>query len=273
MPASDFTRWTSLGRPLDPAYPTNRAVVLLLPVAAVAGALLSPLGLGVGGLLGAGSAFLAWALTRELAPDDDPAAFVALALAVAALGVVDRPALLPGAALLLLTRVVNRTVGPPCRPLDTVGAAGLAAWAVAGGGGWPLAAAAALAFGADALLAPPGPRGHGALATAFGAWAAFAAATGPGPALPEGWVPWGATVVGCLYLSAVIRTRRLTSPPDSGTGALSVSRVRLGMLLPVAVLGPAMAGVGAPPASLAVVWAGVAAVAVSSLRPSRTRGA
>ncbi len=273
MPASESTRWTSLGRPLDPAYPTNRAVVLLLPIAAVAGAVLSPLGVVVGGLLGAGSAFLGWALTRELAPDDNPAAFVAMGLAVAALAVVDRPALLPGFALLMLTRVVNRTVGPPCRPPDTVAAAGLAIWAVLAGGGWPLAAAAALAFGADTLLAHPGPRVHRALAVAFGGWAVLGAATGPDPALPEGWALWGSALVAAVYLSAVIRTRRLGSPPDTGGGALSAARVRGGMLVPLAVLWPTAAGMGPDPASLITVWAAVAAVGAASLRPSWARRA
>ena len=79
-------RLTSIGRPVDPRYPSNRALLIVLPLLAVASVGLrgvldlerSALTVTLQSLL---VGFAAWALTRELAPDDDAAAFVALALA------------------------------------------------------------------------------------------------------------------------------------------------------------------------------------------------
>ncbi|MFW6084190.1 MAG: hypothetical protein ACODAA_03160, partial [Gemmatimonadota bacterium] len=71
------SRLTSIGRSIDPSYPTNRAVLLLLPVAAtVAGILAASRGAGLREMLlqaggGALAAFGAWAVAREIAPDDE----------------------------------------------------------------------------------------------------------------------------------------------------------------------------------------------------------
>ena len=76
-------RFTSLYRPIDPAYLTNRALIHLLPVIALISGVdtaltepdLSPFFPALQTVL---VCFVSWALTRELAPDYSSAAFVAL---------------------------------------------------------------------------------------------------------------------------------------------------------------------------------------------------
>ena len=88
-------KYSSIGRPLDPAYRTNKAVLVLMPVGAGLGAVTAWLGgqPGVQILLQAAYFLLivygSWALARELDPDDHAAAFIGLALALFAALTVD----------------------------------------------------------------------------------------------------------------------------------------------------------------------------------------
>ena len=153
-------RFTSIARPLDTAYLTNRALLVLLPVVGLVSAGLAslddsgshPLSAALSAVL---VAFAAWALTRELAPDYSGAAFVALALAwVANIAFGTRLVLLPFVALVLV-RVVNRSTGLPLRPLDTLGVLGFCAWAAISMGQPLILVVASLAFLLDATLEKP----------------------------------------------------------------------------------------------------------------------
>jgi hypothetical protein len=119
-------QYTSIGRPLEPSYPTNRAVLYILPLSLALGG-----GLGwvqgqslapalLQGLDFALLAFGGWALARELGPDDDAAAFFAMALALLAALTMDEPGILVIFATLALVRIVNRTTGLPARRTDSV---------------------------------------------------------------------------------------------------------------------------------------------------------
>lgn len=151
---------SALVRSVDPAYPTNRGIVILT-LGVFAGAVALNLALGAGGLASgiaavpaAVSVFLAWALARELDPEMEYAAFVAAGVMAGAL------LLLPpadvGIALLalLLLRTVNRTTGLAAGYPDSVVVLAVAAWPlwqghlVAGG-------AAAAAFLLDGILPRP----------------------------------------------------------------------------------------------------------------------
>ena len=119
-------KYTSIGRPLEPGYPSNKAVLLLMPVGAVIGA--------VSAWTGGASAvetlqqalvfvlvvFGSWALARELDPDDHLAAFIAMAVAVFAALLVDNHGLLIVFATLGLVRIVNRTTGLVARMSDSI---------------------------------------------------------------------------------------------------------------------------------------------------------
>ena len=120
-------RFSSVGRPIDRRYPTNRAIAGLTLVVAILGFAVRrltgthPLESFTGGLVLAIGFFLAWAIARELDPDHDASAFVAAALSLIPQTVLERPDLAGVLLILLLLRIVNRTVGPAAQPLDTIG--------------------------------------------------------------------------------------------------------------------------------------------------------
>jgi hypothetical protein len=153
-------RFTSIARPIDPAYLTNRALLIVLPLLALLSAgLASVYDIGSGpvsaAVSGALAAFAAWALTRELAPDYNGAAFVALALAWAlnvAFGV--RLVLLVFVALLLV-RIVNRTTGLPSRPFDTFSVFAFCTWAAISTQQPLILLVMGVAFALDAALKDP----------------------------------------------------------------------------------------------------------------------
>ena len=119
-------KYTSIGRPLEPAYPSNKAVLILMPLGAVLGAIAAWMD-GQSGvqLLQQAISFLlivfgAWALARELDPDDHTAAFISMAAAVFAALVVSAPGILLVFATLGLVRIVNRSTGLVARMGDSV---------------------------------------------------------------------------------------------------------------------------------------------------------
>ena len=82
--AAPRRRFTSIARPVEPQVPTNLAILILMGVALV-GLSITAIVRGaplvdalLGGLVGSLVVFATWALGRDLAPDDNPAAFVAL---------------------------------------------------------------------------------------------------------------------------------------------------------------------------------------------------
>jgi hypothetical protein len=110
---------------------------------------------GVSWGVGAGfTVFLAWALGRELDPDHDLSAFAGAALSLVALIFVEAPSLMVILWLLLVLRLVNRTVGIPARPIDSVGVLGLGAW-LTWQGHWIVGLMTAFSFLLDGLLSPP----------------------------------------------------------------------------------------------------------------------
>lgn len=117
-------RFTSIGRPIDPAYASNRAVLWLMPVGAVLFAALrwyasgADAGLGSAAITGLLLVFGAWALARELAPDDNPAAFLATAIAFVAAAFVGSGSLLLVFVALFLVRIVNRSTGLAPSPVS-----------------------------------------------------------------------------------------------------------------------------------------------------------
>ena len=153
-------RFTSIARPVDPAYPTNRALLIVLPVVGLLSAGLAlvyptdsgPLSAALSGAL---VAFAAWALTRELAPDDDRAAFVALAFAWIASVAFGASEVLLLFVALVLVRVVNRSTGLPLRPWDTLGVLGFCSWAAFNTEQPLILLIASLAFLLDATLEKP----------------------------------------------------------------------------------------------------------------------
>ena len=127
---------SAIMRPVDWNYPTNRLIILVTLGVLVLGTLYQLVlgGLGFLSALSWGAStglavFICWALTRELDPDDEYAAFAAAALYLVGL-------LIWGAQSKLLimfwlieaVRILNRSVGLPVKILDGVLLLGLTGW-------------------------------------------------------------------------------------------------------------------------------------------------
>jgi hypothetical protein len=119
-------KYTSIGRPLEPAYRSNKAVLILMPLGAVVGAISAWMDGQTGlGLLQQAIYFLlvifgSWALARELDPDDHTAAFISMAAGFFAALIVSAPGILIVFVTLLLVRIVNRSTGLVARMPDSV---------------------------------------------------------------------------------------------------------------------------------------------------------
>jgi len=154
-----LTDVTAIGRPVDPRYPTNLAIAIVTLLVTVAGAawrwlegaaLLDGAAWGIGAGL---AVFLAWALARELDPDHDMSAFVGAGLVLVALPFLGLPQLLPLFWMMLAVRIVNRTVGLPARPLDSLAVLGLGLW-LTWQEGWIYGLATSAALFLDGWLEP-----------------------------------------------------------------------------------------------------------------------
>ena len=127
-------RWTTLGRPIDLGYPTNRAIAVLAAFVFV-----SRLGVGLAhgdgawsalllALQTAGAVFLAWALGRETDPDRPVSAFFAAAGALTSTILLGPPHFLLIFWFLLSLRIVNRSTGLPPGALDFGAFYGIKLW-------------------------------------------------------------------------------------------------------------------------------------------------
>lgn len=264
---------SALGRPLDPSWPTNRAVMVLVPAAGLGAALWAALGPGGSptdaawtGFGWAAALFGAWALARELAPDDQGVAFAAMAAGGVVVATVPQAGLWLLFTALFQARLVNRTVGPEPTGLDALGVAGFSAVAAGATHLWAPLASASFAFLLDRRLAPAGPRRHGVLAAVCLGAAALHAWRGAAPDVARPVLdldPALALGVGALTLFglAIARTGPLRSPPDRGGGTLSTARVRAGMgviavmCAPLLVASPTLRAAALPLAVMATLGA------------------
>ena len=154
-------QYTSLGRPLEPSVPAARAVLYLLPLAALLGAVVGWSRLSdVGGALQYAAEFVlvlyvSWALAREMDPDDSPAAFISMVFGVLAALWIDSPGLLVVVVTLGLVRMVNRSSGIEPKRTDSILLMVLSIWVMYASEFHLFGAVAALAFFMDGSLKSP----------------------------------------------------------------------------------------------------------------------
>jgi hypothetical protein len=246
---------TSLGRLPDPRYPTNRAIMALALAFGAAGAIFqwlrgTALVDGVSWGIDAGFAiFLAWALGRELDPDHDLSAFVAAGLALLAVLLIEAPSLMVILWLLLVLRVVNRTVGLPAKPLDSLGVLGFGAW-LTWQGDWIVGLVTAGAFLLDGLLSPPlryhlFVSGLALVATVLLTVFQGGMASGSGPTTA---VAISSLAMAGLFLVVIATSRELQAVGDATGEPLHPRRVQAAQILALAT------------ALLFAWWAGAAGV-------------
>ena len=226
-----ISRITAIGRPIDPNYPTNRAIALLALAVIVGGSVLQLIA-GVQlvqsiswGIEAGLAVFLAWALARELDPDHDLSAFVAAGLALIGLLFLDLPGLTALFWMIVLLRIVNRTAGLPATILDSLLILGLSSW-LTWQGEWIYGLITALAFLLDSRLSPPHVR-H----LLFAAIALVITVILFGGRLPRvdelsPAIALTVLVMSALFLPVIIASRELTTVSDQTNEPLNPRRVQ-----------------------------------------------
>lgn len=236
--ANPADQYSSLARIFDPfTYPTHRIVLGLSLAFGVAAGLLILISRGdfgaaiLAGLNAGAVTFITWVLTRELDPDDQAAALLALVLSGVASLALGVPGLmfLGSMLLIMLARIVNRTVGPAARPSDSL------VILVLGTGAalvdfWGFGLVMALAFALDALLADPlGRHRLFAVLALLVAGIAFVQA-GASLAVQISTLALLILVLSVAYTWTIATTRTLNSPCDRPGYTLNLRRVQAGML-------------------------------------------
>lgn len=233
---------TAIGRAVDPRYPSNVAIAILALLATVGAAAwrwldgATLVDAAVWGISAGLSLFLGWALARELDPDHDLAAFVGVGLTLVSLPTLGLPQLLPLLWFLVVARVVNRIVGLPARPLDSLALLGLGLW-LTWQQGWLYGLLTAGALFLDGWLAPR-LRRHLLLAPVVVVATVVVALLGSSP--PQGG--WDSALLQWFYaLSAILfalSTTTLTevkSLCDETGEPVRLARVRAAQVLALVV--------------------------------------
>jgi len=256
---------TTVGRPIDLSYPTNRAIALLALLVVVGGALLQRLSgtpwlrTVLWGAQAGLSVFLAWVLCRELDPDHDLSAFVAADLAVGGLLLWELPHLTVLPWLILIMRIINRTMGLPAGILDSLAVLGLGIW-LSLQGNWAYGIVTAVAFLLDSQLPIRAP--HQLVFAILGVVGTTTAAVLGGDQSRDGglslWSALIALAVSIFFVPVVLESRGLTSVGDQTGKPLEPVQVQAAQILALFVgLETAFLGGFAALGSLMPLWAAV----------------
>lgn len=222
--------------------PTNRAMLILLGPAAVAGAIVAlwqgmavPAAL-LFALTTAVAAFATWAMGRELNPDQQGAAFVALVLGVIIVLIIGPDQ--GGAALLVLfatlglVRQVNRTTGLKARLSDSLVVFALTLWVVYGTQNPLFALVAGLSFSLDGTLDRPLRRQWLFALLSFGATVVYMVdhdLAGAVYSAPRTLPQWLAAMAAVVFALNMVLLKNVNSKCDVNHKALKPARVRGGM--------------------------------------------
>ena len=231
----DLRTFSAIARPVDLRYATNRAIALAASIVLVGEAvrhLIAGAGWAQSGKLGVGLGlvvFLAWALGRELDPDEDRSAFVGAGFALIGALVWGLPSLSALFWVLLMVRLVNRTTGLRATVLDSLGLLGLGAW-LSFQVFWTFGAITTIAFLLDGAML----RAHRmqiVFGTVSAILAAVSALAGGGEWLATGsWVESVALSIVLLvaFLPGFLAAGELHSVGDDTQTTLASERVRAG---------------------------------------------
>jgi len=234
--------YTSIGRPLDPGWPSNKAVLILMPLAALAGLVIS---LHKGGgflpsvdiaLVHAAVVFGTWALARELMPDDHVSAFISMALGFTAMLAFPQPGLLMLFATLALLRVINRSSGQAARVRDSIIVTLLVVWTVYSSQSPWFGAVAALAFFLDGILYKPVKRQWWFALICFGSMVVYIVDHDVkwwGIVAPNSLLKWLAILAMLVFCLHVMLLKKMHSRGDVGHARLDLRRVKAGVAVAV----------------------------------------
>lgn len=259
-------RLSGVARPVDPNYPTNKAVLILAPLVLILAGVwslvqgASLVDAGLAGLNAGLVVFLCWALTRELTPDDNPAAFLAVVIALAAWARVGPQSIWMLAAALIAARLVNRSTGLPAKLSDSIVVAigfGLLTWFVS----WTAGVVGAVALSLDALLPSKleSRRRHLGFAAAVALVVAARVLVGIDPVVVPAHLPVFASIA-TLGVLAIVCYPTPSSTCDINSTPLTRARVRAGLAMGVLTAALVSLDGGIPLQQVAAVWACVLAV-------------
>jgi len=233
-----ISSWTSIGRALDPAIPSNRAVLILVPLAALAGlawGLRGPGGFAVALLVALSFAlavFGTWALARELMPDDPVAAFISMALGFLSALAYFQPGLLVLFSTLGLVRIVNRSTGLMPRPRDSIIVTVLVILSIYSSQSPWLGGVAALAFFFDGILHRPVKKQWFYALVCFAAMVVYMV-DHDSPwwkiMVPDSLMEWLTLLALLLFSLNLFLLRKVHSRGDMDHLRLDVDRVKAGM--------------------------------------------
>jgi hypothetical protein len=264
---------TSLSRPLDISYFTNKLILMLTPLLGIIAGVVALvrgddlLQAGASGLMMGVAVFFAWVLGREVDPDYDYSAFLAVGVVFVGMLIIapNRIDWLGMVGLMVVLRMVNRIVGAPCTIGDTLIVVILSGLVMLFAIGWYIVLVMAFALILDGLLEQP-IRRH----LVLGVVVLVVSIVGIVlmerdfdfivPNVPT--LLWAGLAF--AYALALQHTRTIRCQTDRG-GAVSVRRVQATMILPL--LAGAFALFVAPDTLIALlpVWSVLVAVPVYRL--------
>ena len=260
-------RYTAIGRALDPSWPSNKAVLILMPLGGILGAVAawtagsSGLDLMWAAVKLVLTVFASWALARELDPDDSPAAFISMAVAVAVALTVADPGILIVFVTLGLVRIVNRSTGMMARRSDSLLITLLAIFVMYSQDSPFFGAVAALAFMLDGSLKQPSrPQWIFAL-VCLGGTVVYMVDYDVGLgylAAPDSLFEWLSLLFLLLFALDTLLLKNVSSIGDTGGRPLDPARVRGGMAVG---LFAALQGIGRPE-SVAIIVAAIAGIGI-----------
>ena len=230
-------KFTTIGRPIDPAYPTNRLILIVTVVAALmAGVIALIVGAEVNeaivtGGLGGLATLVGWIIGRELDPDNDYSAFAAAGFAWIVAFFFSAPDFLILMTLNLLLRIVNRSVGLPAKLGDTIMVTVLVLLSVFLSY-WAIGLVAAVAFSIDAIAKNPHPPHLVAAAVSLVSTIAYLLTNNVeilnGLTLIHVLV---AAVISAAYCYAILDSRVIRCKADATGEVLHPARVQLAMVI------------------------------------------
>ncbi|PJF39382.1 MAG: hypothetical protein CUN55_14500 [Phototrophicales bacterium] len=137
-------QFTSLARPIDPKTPSNLIAVLTASIVFIGAAILqlsdgeAVLASLSNAFLGAVTVFVAWVIAREIDPDHQGSSLWTLAIAIVIYALLGESALFSVVGLVIASRFLNRSVGPPPKIGDAIALIGIVGLAVGIHGHWVL---------------------------------------------------------------------------------------------------------------------------------------
>jgi hypothetical protein len=239
MKISDIT---SLGRVIDPRYPTNLAILL---ISILAGGVVFGLSISTGedflaSIIAAFplgiSVFLTWAIGREIDPEHDLAAFVGLLLVIPGYWLLGTPDLVMVLTVLLLLRMLTRTTGLQPKLLDSFTILAFGTLLVLRGN-WFFGFVCAVALFLDSRLPEPGRQNlfFSGLMIAI----TLVAVGFLQPPLPQfEIVPAELAIIAgsiLLFIPLIIQTRKIGVICDFQPEKLNPIRVQAGQILAITV--------------------------------------